>query len=218
MKTVISYVSGTGGDFVVNCCNHTWNSLADKGNVIPSASIKKQEQTLGDPELLAHINELPYNYIGSHGIDRLLHMPVRVIWLTVPQREQLWTWTVRDCVTRQASRLMGRYGTVYEQIQHLVQSEKSQQAAEMYLDWLNNYNWTLMQMRLVQPTNKIDIAQLLQPSGIDSLIDQLPELQPTADQCRQYHTTWLAQQQPLTNTDWVLNCVAAKLQQLVNGH
>lgn len=218
MKTVISYVSGTGGDFVVNCCNGAWNSLGQQGNVIPSASIKRQELTLGDPELMAYIDELPYNYIGSHSIDRLLRMPVRTVWLVIPNPDQLWVWTARDCVTRQASRLMGRHGTVYEQIQYLVQDEKSQQAAKMYLDWLNNYNWTLMQMRLVQPTNKIDITQLLQPSGIDSLIDQLPELQPTADQCRQYHTTWLAQQQPLTNTDWVLNCVAAKLQQLVNGH
>lgn len=220
MKTVISYVSGTGGDFVVNCCNQVWNlPHVANGIVTPSASIKHLERRLNDHDLIEAINGMPFDYVGSHSIDRLLRMPVGPLWLVVPVHDQLWTWTARDAVTRPAvENLMGRHGTVYEQIQDLVQREKSQQAAELYLEWLNDYNWTLMQMRLVQSANKIDIRMLLKPGGIDSLIEQLPQLQATAEQCRQYHDSWLQQQLPLTDRNWVLQCVASKLEQLVNGH
>lgn len=220
MKTVISYVSGTGGDFVVNCCNQVWNlPHVVSGAVTPSASIKHLERKLNDQDLLEAINIMPFDYVGGHSIDRLLRMPVSPLWLVVPVCDQLWTWTARDAVTRPTvENLMGRHGTVYEQIQDLVQREKSQQAAELYLEWLNNYNWVLMQMRLVQPANKIDIRMLLKPGGIDSLIEQLPQLQATAKQCQQYHQSWLQRQPPLTDRAWVLQCVASKLEQLVNNH
>jgi hypothetical protein len=220
MKTVISYVSGTGGDFVVNCCNQVWNlPHMVNGSVTPSASIKHLERRLNDRDLLKVINDMPFDYVGSHGIDRLMRMPVGLVWLVVPVRDQLWSWTARDALTRPTvENLMGRHGTVYEQIQDLVQREKSQQAAELYLEWLSNYNWTLMQMRLVQPTNKIDTCMLLKPGGIDSLIEQMPQLQATAEQCREYHQSWLQQQHPLTDHNWVLQCVAGRLKELVNGH
>jgi hypothetical protein len=219
MKTVISYVSGTGGDFVVNCCNSAWN-LPHVGNgaVTPSASIKSLERRLNDHDLIEAINCMPFEYIGSHSVDRLLHLPVRALWLVIPVREQLWTWTARDCVTRKSHNLMGKHGAVYHQVQELVLTNQSQQAAEFYLSWLNDYNWTLMQMRIVQPDNKIDVRLLLQPGGIDSVIEQLPELHSTAEQCRQNHKLWLQQQQPLADRDWVLQCVASKLEQLVNNH
>jgi hypothetical protein len=220
MKTVISYVSGTGGDFVVNCCNSAWN-LPHVGNgaVTPSASIKQFERRLNDYDLVEAINNMPFEYIGSHSIDRLLRMPLAPLWLVIPVRDQMWTWAARDALTRPTvENLMGRHGTVYEQIQYLVQQVKLQQAAELYLEWLNDYNWTLMQMRLVQPTNKIDVSMLLKPGGIDSLIDQMPQLQSTAEQCRQYHQSWLQHQLPLADRNWVLQCVASKLEQLVNNH
>lgn len=219
MKTVISYVSGTGGDFVVNCCNAAWNqAYTTTGSVMPTASIKHHERMLNDCDLINIIDSMPFDYVGSHSVDRLLYLPVRALWLVVPVRDQLWIWTARDCVTRKAHNLMGQHGTVYEQVQELVTTNQSLAAAEYYVSWLNDYNWTLMQMRLVQPANKIDVRLLLQPNGMDSVIEQLPELQRTANQCRQYHQSWLQRQLPLTDRDWVLQCVANKLEQLVNGH
>jgi hypothetical protein len=216
MKTVISYVSGTGGDFVVNCCNQAWNqAYTDTGSVVPTASIKHHERQLNDHDLVVTIDNMRFDYVGSHSVDRLLHLPVRALWLVIPVREQLWTWTARDCVTRKSHNLMGKHGAVYHQVQELVLTNQSQQAAEFYLSWLNDYNWTLMQMRIVQPDNKIDVRLLLQPGGIDSVIEQLPELHSTAEQCQQYHKLWLQRQHPLTNRDWVLDCVATKLKKLV---
>lgn len=217
MKTVISYVSGTGGDFVVNCCNQAWDqTCTDTGSIVPIASIKHHELLLNDHDLVTTINNMPFDYVGSHSIDRLLHLPVKPLWLVIPIREQLWIWTARDCVTRKSCNLMGRYGVVYNRVQELVETDRSQQAAEYYLDWLNDYNWTLMQMRMVQPDNKIDARLLLQPGGIDSVIDQLPELEKIASQCRQYHHAWLSHQNPIHDQKWVLDCLATKLQQLIN--
>jgi hypothetical protein len=217
MKTVISYVSGTGGDFVINCCNHAWDlPHVDNGAVTPSASIKSLERKLNDYDLIEAIDRMPFDYIGSHSVDRLLRMPVRSMWLVIPVYDQMWAWAARDAVTRPtAKNLMGKHGSMYEQIQDLIQREKSQQAAELYLDWLHNYNWTLMQMRLVQSSNKIDIGMLLKSGGIDSVIDQLPELESVAPQCRQYHHDWLQRQQPVNDSQWVLDCVATKLKELV---
>ena len=117
MKTVISYVSGTGGDFVVNCCNQVWDQpYTESGSVMPTASIKHHERQLNDCDLIKMIDSMPFDYVGSHSVDRLLHLPVRAMWLVVPVHEQLWAWTARDCVTRKSHNLMGRHGTVYKQI------------------------------------------------------------------------------------------------------
>jgi len=219
MKTVISYVSGTGGDFVVNCCNAVWDlPLTDTGSVVASASIKRQERRLNDHDLMQVIDSMPFDYVGSHSIDRLLHLPVRPLWLMIPDRDQLWTWTVRDCVTRQADNLMGRHGTVYEGIADLVHSDRAEQAAERYLDWLHQFNWTLMQMRLVQLSNKVDVSRLLTVIGIQDLLDQLPELQQHHSQCRQFHAAWLRHQLPVQDRRWVVTHLAKKLTQMVNSH
>lgn len=218
IKTVISYVSGTGGDFVVNCCNQVWNTIADQGHVIPSSSIKRQELVLGDQDLVDHINSLPQPYVGSHSIDRLLRMPVNVVWLTVPDQSAFKLWVARDAVLRHHSRLLGRHGNVYETVSKLIAHGQQLQAAKLYLKWLEQYNWTLMQMRLVQPTNQIDISRLLEPNGIDSVCSQIPDMMSNFDQCRYYHDLWLQQQLPYQDQHWVLNCVGTKLEKLVLDH
>lgn len=216
MKTVISYVSGQGGDFVVNCCNRAWAlPTRPSGAITPSASIKSLERRLGDHELLQEINNMPYTYVGSHSIDRLMRIAVRPLWLVVPNPADFSIWVARDVVTREPSNLVGRYGDLYNNIAELVNSDQLHTAAETFLSWLQDYNWTMMQMRLVQPNNQIDVSQLLTSGGIDSVIDQLPELEPVAPQCRQYHATWLNRQCPLTDAAWVIEHVASKLKQLV---
>lgn len=218
MKTVISYVSGTGGDFIVNCCNHAWISkVTPAGAITASATIRHSEDQLGNTELLQEIERVPYNYVGGHNIDRLLKMKVKSLWLVVPDKSNFKTWVVRDAITKNTNLILGPYGTLCDSIVELVNAGKKHHAAEIFLDWLFDYNWTLMQMRLVQPTNKIDISELLIKNGIDSIIDQMPELEPVANQCRVYHRYWLSKQAPLTDTDWVVDHVANKLYEFVQG-
>lgn len=217
MKTVISYVAGTGGDFIVNCCNHAWAlSVTPSGAIIPSASIKHAEIQFGNNELLQEIERLPYNYVGSHSIDRLLTMKVRSLWLVIPDNSNFKTWVARDAITKNIN-LIAPHGTFYDSIVGLVNAGQKHRAAEIFLDWLYNYNWTSMQMRLVQTTNKIDISKLLIKNGIDSIIDQMPELEPVADQCRVYHRYWLSKQAPFADTNWVVDYIANKLYEFVQS-
>lgn len=219
MKTVISYVGGTAGDFVVNCCNTQWTAdFNDTGTVKPSSSVKHHESRMTDQQIFEHIESLPFDYVGSHSVDKWLYMPVRAVWLTVCDQEHMQIWTARDAVTRDPTQLMGRHGTVYEGIADLVHSDRAEQAAELYLDWLHQFNWTLMQMRLVQLSNKVDVSRLLTVIGIQDLLDQLPELQQHHSQCQQFHAAWLKHQLPVQDRRWVVTHLAKKLTQMVNGH
>lgn len=216
MKTVISYVAGTAGDFLVNCCNHVWQpEFNGTGTVLPSASIKNLEHKLNDYEITDTIKSMPFDYIGSHSVDRLLRLAVRPLWLVSPNKDQFSIWVARDAVTRRPDNVVGRYGDLYHAICDLIHADQSQAAAKIFLSWLHDYNWTLMQMRMVQASNKIDVSALLQPHGIDTVIDQLPELEPVAAHCRQYHAVWLKHQHPLADTAWVIEHVASKLKQFV---
>jgi len=217
VKTVVSYVSGTAGDFVVNCCNNTWtNRCRSNGSVQNLASLKSQEQHLGDDQWLEHIRSNPYQYIGSHTIERLLNLPVAPMWLVVPTQQLYPIWARRDCVTRSHNKLLSQSGDVFEKIKDMVLRKQQLSAAEIYLDWITQHNWILMKMRIVQPNNKIDISQLLMPNGIDSIIDQVESLKTVATQCRIYHKLWLSAQPDLSEST-TLTVLSNKLVDLVSN-
>jgi dynactin complex subunit len=201
IKTVVSYVSGTAGDFVVNCCNNTWlQRCKNNGSVQESASMKNQEQHIGDAQWLELINSSPYQYVGSHSIQRLLNLPVAPMWLIVPTQQLYSIWARRDCVTRSHNNLLSQSGDVFEKIRDMVLGNQPMSAAKIYLDWITQNNWILMKMRMVQSNNKIDVSQLLSPNGIDSVIDQIEHLKPVASQCRIYHRMWLSAQPDLSES------------------
>lgn len=215
MKTIISYVSGNAGDFIVNCCNQNWLEPTVQGSVIASATVKHLEIKLGSSDLMDYVNNLPYNYVGSHCIDTWLQMPVNVVWLVVPEQSSFEIWVARDAVLRSHSQLLGRHGRLYDTVCELVLSKQRAKAAKLYIDWLAEYNWTLMQMRLVQPTNKVDITNLLKPNGIASVFDQMPNMMTNFEQCCRYHELWLQRQSFYSDQRWVMDCVGAKLEKFV---
>lgn len=211
MKSVVSYVPGTGGDFVVNCCNHMWSStVAQQGYVISSASTKDQENQLNDPDWIKLVNDLPQSYVGTHLVDRVLRLPVNPIWLTVPDLDQYRMWARRDFVTRYHKKMLVPHGDLFEKIKDLVLTDQSRTAAEVYIDYVTKYNWIQMQMRLVQMSNKINVSQLLRHNGIDEIIDQMPQLKSVSKQCRVYHKLWLNNQIDLTESS-VIDLLSAKL-------
>jgi hypothetical protein len=211
MKNAVSYVSGTGGDFLVNCCNQMWSlGVTQQGCAVASASTKKQENQINDREWLELINNSPFQYVGTHQVDRLLRLPVAPIWLTVPNINEYYIWARRDCVTRNYKKLLSPSGDMFENIKDLVISNQSKKAANIYLDWITKYNWVLMQTREVQASNKINVSRLLTKNGIDEIIDQMPQLKQVAVQCQSYHTLWLAAQFDLTESS-VINLLSEKL-------
>jgi hypothetical protein len=216
MKTVVSYVSGTGGDFIVNCCNNAWSiQCKNNGAVQSSATIRTRERDMGNSQWLNTIESIPYQYVGSHSIQRLMQLPVIPMWLVVPDQLAYSIWARRDCVTR--GTLLHNHGNIFEKIKDMILSGQEICAAEFYLDWITRYNWTLMQMRIVQPTNKIDISQLLTPGGIDSVIDQIDSLKAVATQCRFYHKWWLSAQFDLSESS-TLTIISKKLLNLVHNN
>jgi hypothetical protein len=216
MKYAVSYVSGCAGDFVVNCCNGCWDlGTTEHGTVISSASVKKQDSSLNDADWLKLVNNFSESYIGTHVVDRLLRLPVIPLWLVVPDIKSYYIWARRDCVTRDYKKLLAPSGDFFLTIRELVLTNKSIQAAELYLDWITNYNWVLNQMRLVQKSNKIDISDLLDYRGIDSIIDQISYLQTNVSQCQQYHNMWLRNQLDLSEPS-VINLLSVKLSKFVN--
>ena len=219
IKNLVSYVPGNAGDFVVNCCNGTWHlDLTRDGTATNSASIKTQENLLGDTDLQHLIDDMPFDYIGCHHIDRLLRMHVRPIWLGVPDRKQFRQWVLRDAATRRTQNLLTPHGRIFDLITMSVRNDNINQAIIIFMNWLENFNWTLMQMRLVQSGCKIDVSSLLDSGGMDALIQQMPQLDSVADQCRQYHQQWLAKQLPFEDHDWMKESLGSKLQQLVLLH
>jgi hypothetical protein len=215
MKNVISYVSGTGGDFLVNCCNQLWSlEMTPHGSVNNLASTKWQENQLNDVEWLELVNNLPYSYVGTHLIDRLLRLPVAPWWIVVPDINSYYIWARRDCVTRSYKTLLGPSGDFFLTVKELVLTGKSKQAAENYLEWITNYNWGLMQMRLVQNSNKIDVSGLLDKNGMDYIVDQIPQLKLFTTQCRHYHSNWLNCQIDLSESS-VINLLSEKLSKFV---
>lgn len=218
MKTIISYVSGLCGDFIVNCCNHSWELPPVGSNVASSiSSTKNIEDNLNNKELIEKFNSIPYQYIGSHLIDRLLKLPVSVHWIVVPDKKKYKTFLARDAITRDTRFLMSEFGSHYDIIRGLVAQRQNVVAAEYYLNFLLEYNWVLMQMRLVQPIT-VDVTNLLTPVGIDELINQVPVLVPVSDQCRMYHALWLRNQPDFNNHEWVLDILGKKLCDFVEIH
>jgi hypothetical protein len=216
MKYAVSYVSGCAGDFVVNCCNGCWDlGTTEHGSIIPSASVKQQDSSLNDADWLELVNNFSERYIGTHAVDRLLQLPVIPLWLVVPDIKSYHIWARRDCVTRNYKKLLAPSGNVFLIIRELVLTNKSTQAADLYLDWITNHNWVLNQMRSVQKSNKIDISDLLNCCGIDSIIDQISHLQTNVSQCRQYHNMWLRNQLDLSEPS-VINLLSVKLSKFVN--
>lgn len=215
MKYAVSYVAGTGGDFVVNCCNHVWTEkINETGRVTASASTKIQENNLNDSDWMQLVDQLPFSYVGTHQVDKLLRLPVNSIWLVVPDFNSYQIWARRDCVTRHYKKLLGKSGNFFNTIQELILSQQSKEAAELYLNWITEYNWVQMKMRLAQQANKIDTSYLLTPNGIDSIVDQLPQLNSVIDQCRQYHSFWLSCQHDLSEESTV-RVLADKLYRFV---
>jgi hypothetical protein len=216
MKYAVSYVSGCAGDFVVNCCNGCWDlGTTEHGTVISSASVKNQDSSLNEADWLELVNNFSESYIGTHVVDRLLRLPVIPLWLVVPDIKSYYIWARRDCATRNYKKLLAPSGDFFLAIRELVLTNKSIQAAELYLDWITNYNWVLNQMRLVQKSNKIDISDLLDYRGIDSIIDQIPHLQTNVSQYQQYHNMWLRNQLDLSEPS-VINLLSVKLSKFVN--
>lgn len=215
MKTVVSYVSGCAGDFVVNCCNHKWNlPFLQYGVVSASASVKNQENELGNTQWLSLVNSFSQDYVGSHLVDRLLQLPVNPVWLVVPDFIDYRAWVRRDCLTRSYRRLLSRHGDLFEDIKRLILSNNAPHAAELYLDCLTDYNWAMMNMRLVQSGLQVDITPLLTINGVDSIINQLDVLKSVRVKCRVYHKLWLTNQQALTDTT-VISTLAKKLVRFV---
>ena len=212
MKTVVSYVPGCAGDFIVNCCNHQWLKISDTGSANVSASVRKHDTNTNDTEWLNIINNLQYDFVGSHLVDRLLRLPVNPIWLVVHNFEKYKVWARRDFITR--GTLLKPYGDFYERIKELISNGKVLEAAEEYILNETNYNWNLVQMRLVQPSNKVDISDLLEDGGIDSLIQQLPYLEPVKTQCRLYHKKWRGSQVAFSE-DNTIRIVSEKLSNMV---
>jgi hypothetical protein len=213
LKTIISYVSGTAGDFIVNCCNSSWDlPIRKNGTTTASASMKSIEYEIGNLQWLEKVNSIPVQYVGSHLIERLLQLPVIPIWVVVPELSLYHVWARRDCLTRKVR--LGQHGDVFETIKELVLLGSKDQAAEFYLHWITNYNWLQMQMRLVQPNQKIDVSRLLNLQGIDDIIDQIDILKQVATQCRIYHKIWLAQQ-PDTSESSAISNLSKKLSDFI---
>jgi hypothetical protein len=213
MKTVISYVSGTAGDFIVNCCNASWDrQIRETGITTASASMKSIEYEMGNLQWLEKVNSIPHQYVGSHLVERLLQLPIIPVWIVVPELSLYHVWVRRDCLTRKV--LLGRHGDIFEKIKELVLSGNKEQAAEFYLQWITNYNWLQMQMRLIQSNQKIDVSRLLSPAGINDIIDQVDILKKTAAQCRDYHKTWLLRQ-PDTSESSAISILSKKLSDFV---
>jgi hypothetical protein len=216
MKHLVSYVSGCAGDFVVNCCNHQWNqSIGTNGRVTQSASVKFQDNSLIDSDWLELCNNFSESYVSTHSVDRLLRLPVIPVWLVVPDANNYAIWARRDCATRHYKLLLSPFGDFFLKIKELVLVGQATHAAEMYLDWITDYNWALMQMRLVQNSNKIDVSHLLEKNGIDSLIDQMPHLKLVTAQCKKYHNEWLTRQVDLSESS-VIDLLSIKLSKFVN--
>lgn len=212
MKSVVSYVPGCAGDFIVNCCNTQWLKISSDGSATVSASVRKHDTNTNDAEWLNIVNDLPYNFVGSHLVDRLLRLPVNPIWVVVPDFEKYKIWARRDFVTRDI--LLSPYGDFYELIKELVKKGKELEAAEKFILNETNYNWNLVQMRLVQSSNKVDISDLLEDDGIDSLISQLPYIEQVKTQCRIYHKKW-REAQPVFSEDNTVRIVSEKLSKLM---
>lgn len=212
MKTLVSYVSGCAGDFVVNCFNQTFGSLNNTGTVQPSASIKQYDMTLSQSDLMDMINRMDQTYIGSHAVDRLIGLPVRkVIWLVISDRQQFEIWVRRDAVTRSVDLMMSRWGNSYDIIRHLVAQKKMHQAVAAYLNHLEKHNWMQNQLRLAQTKNVIDVAELLTPTGYKILCDQTVEPVTYPQAVQNYHRSWLDAQMPLADHDWVYQNLSEKL-------
>ena len=216
MKHLVSYVSGCAGDFVVSCCNHQWNqAISTNGRVIPTATMKFQDNSLADSEWLELANSFSESYVGTHSIDKLLRLPVIPVWIVVPTANNYSIWARRDCATRNYAVLLSPFGDFFLTIRELVLLGKAERAAEMYLDWITNYNWILMQQRLVQNSNKIDVSHLLEKNGIDSLIDQIPHLKSVTAQCKKFHNEWIARQIDLSESS-VIDILSIKLSKFIN--
>lgn len=189
--------------------------FSEYGRVTASASVKNEECELGNTKWLALVNSFSEQYVGSHSVDKLLQLPVDPVWLVIPEYDNYRIWALRDCSTRRYDRLLSKQGNFFDKINQLISSDNSIRAAEIYVDWIVDYNWNLMQMRLLQTGKKIDTTDLLNSNGIESVIDQMDCLRDVADPCRAYHKTWLQHQNNLSEPA-VIGQLAAKLSKFVS--
>lgn len=204
MKSVVSYTAGCGGDFFVNCLNKNFGEINPSGSVTPSASIKQYDFLLSQSDLTAMLEADAHDYVGSHAIDRLYHLPIKkILWLVIPDRDRFALWVRRDAVTKNNSSFLSPRGRVYEVIKRLIMQNKLDDAAQAYLYHSENYNWTLNQMRLVQPNNRVDITDLLEPRGYEIVIAQDSQLSAHCDAVKAYHQSWLQSQGPFHDINWV---------------
>lgn len=212
MKNVVSYTAGCGGDFFVNCLNTNFCTINPSGSVTPSASIKQYDFQLSKSDLTAMIEASEYDYVGSHAIDRLYHLPIKkILWLVIPDRDRFALWVRRDAVLHNHFTILSPRGRVYEVIKQLILQNKLDAAAEAYLYHSENFNWTLNQMRLVQPNNRVDITNLLEPGGYRIVIEQDSRLLAHQDAIKEYHQFWLQSQAPFHDINWVKKKIADTL-------
>lgn len=212
MKSVVSYTAGCGGDFFVNCLNKNFGTINSSGSVTPSASIKQYDFQLSESDLTAMIEASKHDYVGSHAIDRLYHLPIKkILWLVIPDRDRFTIWVRRDAVTKNNLSFLSSHGRVYEVIKRLILQNKLDDAVEAYLYHSEIFNWTLNQMRLVQPNNRVDITNLLEPGGYQIVIEQDSRLLAHRDAIKEYHQSWLQSQGPFHDIDWVKKKIAETL-------
>jgi len=217
-KTLITYMTGTGGDFITQCCNNPADIKFTENFLVENRpfSTKPKEHLLKchTNQLIDYINSIDTRYISTHLYRSAASLPYPKISLIVSDESMYETFIFRDLKTRNV-RLSNsdKNLSVFSLIKFYKNKNKINKAAQLFYEF-SSKSWikkmSFRKNNSLPDSKVIDISKIFNDKGFDDLISQLPVRSELFDCARQMHSRWSSNQCKNTK-DSVIEELARKI-------
>jgi hypothetical protein len=211
-------MTGTGGDFITQCCNNPADIKFTEYYTVKyrSFSTKPKEHLLKchTNQLIDYINSFDTQYISTHLYRSAVSLPYPKISLIVSDESMYETFIFRDLKTRNV-RLSNsdKNLSVFSLIKFYKNKNKINKAAQLFYEF-SSKSWikkmSFRKNNSLPDSKVIDISKIFNDKGFDDLISQLPVRSELFDCARQMHSRWSSNQCKNTK-DSVIEELARKI-------
>jgi len=217
-KTLITYLGGTGGDFITQCCNNP-ESLEFKKNTVANKTftIKPKEEYLKNnlDLLIQYIEQFSVAFLSTHLYRSINKLPYQKISLIVNNNQMYETFIFRQLYlqSHKLNRSDDNSLSVFSVIQAYKKQNNIKKSAEILFNFLSSRWIKNMNFRKSNPltdSTVVDVSDIFSLSSIDNLLVQLPIPFSKYNLIKKIHSQWVTSQ-PILNKDIVINKMIEKI-------
>jgi len=217
-NTLITYLGGSGGDFVARCCNGSGLLFKGQYTIEPTATIKTYENDYKDniistTDLISKIDNLEGPYVTTHlyKIIAELNYPVISLIIDNPKIQEkmiLRQMQLQNLVLKQSGE-----NSIFSIIKNYCLREEYTKAATLFFESSRKRWIASMQYRINNPlpgSQVVNISDIFDSSKFINIINQLPITSENHAEVSRNHEIWL-DRQPDFNKNTTIDSISKKL-------